>query len=220
MPRPPSSEIHAALLDAAGQLFYERGIGTTGVETVAGRAGVGKPALYRHFVSKAGLVDATLAKRDPTAGNRSSPPLARNVLTRETPRGCRPVAAGLGCRYAVSWLRVCASRRRTPGRRTSSSHQSARAQEVVSRRARRARYRRRRGGPGAACHAACPRRRGSHDACLSRRSRPGDRRRTRADPGTDPAVVPAVTRKKDRARSPNRPPSSTSDRSPGTRAVT
>jgi AcrR family transcriptional regulator len=64
MPRPPSSEIHAALLDAAGRLFYERGIGTTGVETVAGRAGVGKPALYRHFVSKAGLVDATLAKRD------------------------------------------------------------------------------------------------------------------------------------------------------------
>ena len=64
MPRPPSAEIHAALLDAAGRLFYERGIGTTGVETVAGTAGVGKPALYRHFVSKAGLVDATLAKRD------------------------------------------------------------------------------------------------------------------------------------------------------------
>ena len=64
MSRPPSSEIHAALLDAAGTLFYERGIGTTGVETVARRAGVGKPALYRHFVSKAGLVDATLAKRD------------------------------------------------------------------------------------------------------------------------------------------------------------
>jgi AcrR family transcriptional regulator len=31
---------------------------------VAGAAGVGKPALYRHFTSKAGLVDATLAKRD------------------------------------------------------------------------------------------------------------------------------------------------------------
>ena len=64
MGRPPSSEIHSALLDAAGRLFYERGIGTTGVDTVAGTAGVGKPALYRHFVSKAGLVDATLAKRD------------------------------------------------------------------------------------------------------------------------------------------------------------
>jgi AcrR family transcriptional regulator len=31
---------------------------------VAGAAGVGKPALYRHFTSKAGLVEATLAKRD------------------------------------------------------------------------------------------------------------------------------------------------------------
>jgi AcrR family transcriptional regulator len=64
MPRAPSSQVRAALLEAAGRLFYERGIGTTGVEAVAGAAGVGKPALYRHFTSKAGLVDATLAKRD------------------------------------------------------------------------------------------------------------------------------------------------------------
>jgi AcrR family transcriptional regulator len=64
MPRAPSPQIRAALLEAAGRLFYERGIGTTGVEAVAGAAGVGKPALYRHFTSKAGLVDATLAKRD------------------------------------------------------------------------------------------------------------------------------------------------------------
>jgi AcrR family transcriptional regulator len=64
MPRAPSPQIRAALLEAAGRLFYERGIGTTGVEAVAGAAGVGKPALYRHFTSKAGLIDATLAKRD------------------------------------------------------------------------------------------------------------------------------------------------------------
>jgi AcrR family transcriptional regulator len=64
MPRPQSPEIHAALLDAAGQLFYERGIAATGVDAVAAAAGVGKPAVYRHFRSKAGLVDATLAKRD------------------------------------------------------------------------------------------------------------------------------------------------------------
>jgi AcrR family transcriptional regulator len=64
MPRAPSPKVHAALIAAAGRLFYERGIGTTGVEAVAGAAGVGKPALYRHFASKAGLIDATLAKRD------------------------------------------------------------------------------------------------------------------------------------------------------------
>lgn len=64
VPRAPSSEIHAALLDAAGRLFYDRGIGITGVDAVATAAGVGKPAVYRHFRSKAGLIDATLAKRD------------------------------------------------------------------------------------------------------------------------------------------------------------
>lgn len=64
MARPRSPEIHAALLAAAGRLFYERGIGTTGVDAVAEAAGVGKPAVYRHFGSKAGLIDATLAKRD------------------------------------------------------------------------------------------------------------------------------------------------------------
>lgn len=64
VPRNLSAEIHSALLEAAGRLFYERGIGTTGVDAVATAAGVGKPAVYRHFHSKAGLIDATLAKRD------------------------------------------------------------------------------------------------------------------------------------------------------------
>ena len=99
MPRPPSSEIHAALLDAAGRLFYERGIGTTGVETVAGQAGVGKPALYRHFASKAGLVDATLAKRDTDRRQSLVTALEHGPsVTFEAPRGCRRVAAGVGCR--------------------------------------------------------------------------------------------------------------------------
>ena len=64
VPRPLSSEIHTALLQSAARLFYERGIGITGVDAVAAAAGVGKPAVYRHFQSKAGLLDATLAKRD------------------------------------------------------------------------------------------------------------------------------------------------------------
>jgi AcrR family transcriptional regulator len=85
VPRPLSSEIHTALLEAAGRLFYERGIGTTGVDAVANTAGVGKPAVYRHFRSKAGLVDATLGKRDgdrrqslaDTLAQAPSPPLVR-----------------------------------------------------------------------------------------------------------------------------------------------
>ncbi len=34
------------------------------MEVIADAAGVGKPAVYRHFQSKAGLIDATLARRD------------------------------------------------------------------------------------------------------------------------------------------------------------
>ncbi|MHB2000864.1 MAG: TetR/AcrR family transcriptional regulator [Solirubrobacteraceae bacterium] len=64
VPRPKSQNVHSALLDAAGRLFYEHGIGATGVEAIADAAGVGKPAVYRHFRSKAGLIDATLARRD------------------------------------------------------------------------------------------------------------------------------------------------------------
>ncbi|CAN5913542.1 TetR/AcrR family transcriptional regulator [soil metagenome] len=50
-------------MTTAGRLFYERGIAATGVEAVAAAAGVGKPALYRHFGSKAGLVAASLHRR-------------------------------------------------------------------------------------------------------------------------------------------------------------
>jgi AcrR family transcriptional regulator len=64
MTRPQSASIHAALLEAGAGLFYERGVACTGVDTLARAAGVGKPALYRHFGSKAGLLDSVLAKRD------------------------------------------------------------------------------------------------------------------------------------------------------------
>lgn len=92
MPRPLSSKIRAALLQSAGRLFYERGIGTTSVDAVAGAAGVGKPAVYRHFRSKAGLIDATLAKRD--ADRRTS---LVNALARS------PASPVDRLRTAVDW---------------------------------------------------------------------------------------------------------------------
>jgi AcrR family transcriptional regulator len=101
MPRPQSPEIHAALLSAAGRLFYERGIGTTGIDAVASAAGVGKPAVYRHFRSKAGLIDATLAKRD--ADRRQS-----LIATLEQ----APVSPAERLKIAVEWqLEWVASRR-------------------------------------------------------------------------------------------------------------
>ena len=64
--RTTSGERSAAerILTTASQLFYERGIRATGVNTIAERAAVTKVTLYAHFGSKDGLVAAHLRARD------------------------------------------------------------------------------------------------------------------------------------------------------------
>ncbi|MEV4731336.1 helix-turn-helix domain-containing protein [Saccharopolyspora sp. NPDC049426] len=52
------------ILATASQLFYERGIRATGVNTIAEQAAVTKVTLYAHFGSKDGLVAAHLRARD------------------------------------------------------------------------------------------------------------------------------------------------------------
>ncbi|WP_171909877.1 TetR/AcrR family transcriptional regulator [Aquisalimonas asiatica] len=52
------------LLRAAGELFYEHGIGAIGVDAIVERAGVAKMTLYRNFRSKSELVCAWLERRD------------------------------------------------------------------------------------------------------------------------------------------------------------
>jgi len=51
------------LLDAAEELFYERGIAATGVDAVLTRAGVAPATLYAHFAGKDHLVAAYLQRR-------------------------------------------------------------------------------------------------------------------------------------------------------------
>jgi len=53
-----------AILDAAGDLFYDRGINAVGVDTVAAAAGTTKKTLYDQFGSKAALAVAYLSERD------------------------------------------------------------------------------------------------------------------------------------------------------------
>ncbi len=53
-----------AVLNAAAELFYDRGIHAVGVDTVAERAGVTKKTLYDRFGSKDRLIVAYLAERD------------------------------------------------------------------------------------------------------------------------------------------------------------
>ena len=52
------------VLDAAGKLFYERGIHAVGVDLIAAEAGVTKKTLYDRFGSKDQIVVAYLADRD------------------------------------------------------------------------------------------------------------------------------------------------------------
>ena len=54
----------SAVLEAASELFYERGIHAVGVDAVAERAGVTKKTLYDRFGSKERLVVEYLAGRD------------------------------------------------------------------------------------------------------------------------------------------------------------
>ena len=64
---PPSRDqppVRQRLLRATSRLVYEHGIAATGVEAIAGAAGVAKMSLYRHFPGgKDELVAAALARR-------------------------------------------------------------------------------------------------------------------------------------------------------------
>src|SRR6266487_1856767 len=51
------------LLDAASELFYERGVHTAGIDTIIERAAVAKATLYSAFGSKEELVRAYLEAR-------------------------------------------------------------------------------------------------------------------------------------------------------------
>ena len=96
-------------LEAAGRLFYERGIHAVGVDLIAAEAGVTKKTLYDRFGSKEQIVVEYLADRDerwraflaPRLDIADTPPDARSRglrrLTRlvggASPRGCSMVNA-------------------------------------------------------------------------------------------------------------------------------
>lgn len=58
--RLPRDERRAQLLDAAQQVFVAQGYHATGMDDIAGRAGVSKPVLYQHFPGKLDLYLALL----------------------------------------------------------------------------------------------------------------------------------------------------------------
>jgi AcrR family transcriptional regulator len=63
MTRTVDPRTRPALLGAASDLFYSRGLAATGVEDIAVASRLTKPTLYRHFPSKDSLVAAYLDDR-------------------------------------------------------------------------------------------------------------------------------------------------------------
>src|SRR5690349_23596179 len=61
MPRRSSAK--ERLLTAAAELFYNEGVGVTGIDAITARAGVAKMSLYNNFSSKAELVKAYVEAR-------------------------------------------------------------------------------------------------------------------------------------------------------------
>jgi AcrR family transcriptional regulator len=73
--RLPLAERRTLIVEAAGQLFGERGYERTRLDEIAAAAGVTKPIIYRHFGSKRDLYLALLDRhRDDLAGFVASIP--------------------------------------------------------------------------------------------------------------------------------------------------
>lgn len=60
---PSPESAREKLLKAAAVLFYNNGIGGTGIDAIVERAGVAKKSLYNNFTSKADLVNQYLEAR-------------------------------------------------------------------------------------------------------------------------------------------------------------
>ncbi len=60
--RPRSSEADSAILQAALDLFVERGMDGVGIEQVAGRAGVARTTVYRRWSSKESILAEAMAR--------------------------------------------------------------------------------------------------------------------------------------------------------------
>jgi len=93
------------LLAAAGELFYDEGVHTVGIDRVIERAGVAKASLYNTFGSKDELVRAYLEKRHEETSARISRYLERYTSPRDRLLG---VFEAQGELFAEPQFRGCA----------------------------------------------------------------------------------------------------------------
>ncbi len=85
-----SARTRAALLEAARQLFAERGFAATGREEIAERAGVTRGALYHHFASKTEVAAAVVEELEAELVERVVAAARKGAGVRDQlRRGCR-----------------------------------------------------------------------------------------------------------------------------------
>ncbi|WOF23671.1 TetR/AcrR family transcriptional regulator [Microbacterium betulae] len=85
MPRPLIPDRRARILDATEALVLERGFDAMSVQSIAGRVGIAKGAVYREFTSKNEILDELLRramtrmtrKSEALLGGQGRPPLSR-----------------------------------------------------------------------------------------------------------------------------------------------
>ncbi len=105
------------LLAAAGELFYEEGINTVGIDRIIDRAGVAKASLYDNFGSKEELIRSYLLSRSEARRVRLNDRLARFRSPRERLLG---VFDAMGEMASERGFRGCAFMRADAEVRTST----------------------------------------------------------------------------------------------------
>lgn len=86
------------LLEAAAQLFSQRGFHAVGIDDIGAAAGISGPGVYRHFASKQALLEALVDR----AMTRMLDGAERIAATHEDPRTALDALVALHVGFAVS----------------------------------------------------------------------------------------------------------------------
>jgi AcrR family transcriptional regulator len=118
---PTRGSARERLLAAAGELFYEEGVNTVGIDRVIERAGVAKASLYDSFGSKEELIRSYLVARHEARQARMKEKLARYKTPKDRLLGVFDVMGEL---FAEPNFRGCAFVRASAEVRPGSSVKS------------------------------------------------------------------------------------------------
>src|SRR3546814_12122601 len=89
MKRPSPDDRRAAILEAAGQVFFEQGYAATSIDAIIERAGGSKRNIYSEFGSKEGLFTALVSESADAAIDRKSVVSGKGWSVRVDPGGRR-----------------------------------------------------------------------------------------------------------------------------------